>query len=74
MVKKNLTTVKKVTKKTTTKAKSSKKQTVTSGELQGLIAKRAYELYLDRNGVNGEDQADWYQAEKQVKSKIKSTK
>jgi hypothetical protein len=32
------------------------------------IAKRAYELYQQRGGCHGEDQADWFEAERQILS------
>jgi hypothetical protein len=35
-------------------------------ELQERIAKRAYELYERRGWQHGDDQADWYQAAKEV--------
>lgn len=30
------------------------------------IAKRAYELYLERGGIDGYDMHDWLQAEREV--------
>lgn len=30
------------------------------------IARRAYELYLKRGGVNGYDMEDWLQAEREI--------
>lgn len=41
------------------------------------IAKRAYQKYQERGGTNGDDQKDWYEAEKELKgakSKIKKEK
>ena len=35
-------------------------------ERQRLIAGRAYELFEARGGEPGHDQADWYEAERQV--------
>lgn len=40
-----------------------------SSSVKGLharIAKRAYELYRQRGGCHGEDQADWFEAERQI--------
>ncbi|MBI4226678.1 MAG: DUF2934 domain-containing protein [Candidatus Omnitrophica bacterium] len=34
---------------------------------QEAIAKRAYELYLQRGGAHGRDWDDWFQAEVQLK-------
>ncbi|HSF09348.1 MAG TPA: DUF2934 domain-containing protein [Nitrospirales bacterium] len=35
-------------------------------ELQERIAKRSYELFEQRGGQHGNDQADWFQAAKEV--------
>jgi hypothetical protein len=35
-------------------------------ERQQLIAQRAYELFEARGGEPGHDQADWFEAERQV--------
>lgn len=37
-------------------------------ELQASVAKRAYELYEYRGWQHGDDQADWFQAKKEVLS------
>ena len=34
------------------------------------IRKRAYELYLKRGATHGSDQADWLEAERQVKREL----
>ncbi|GJL61616.1 MAG: hypothetical protein NPIRA04_02700 [Nitrospirales bacterium] len=36
--------------------------------LDARIARRAYELYQQRGGCHGEDQADWFEAERQILS------
>ncbi len=40
------------------------------GDLQGRIAVRAHELYEQRGGCHGEDQADWFEAERQILSTV----
>ena len=37
--------------------------------LDGEIRRRAYELYLARGGVEGDDLADWLEAERLVRSR-----
>lgn len=39
-------------------------------ELEVLIAQRAYEIYQERGGVNGEDIDDWLRAEAEVRSQL----
>ncbi len=34
------------------------------------VRKRAYELYLKRGATHGSDQADWLEAERQVKREL----
>ena len=69
--------IKKLTKKTTakkTKTSSSRKKTskkMTTEELSGLIEQKAYELYVNRGYTHGDDQGDWYEAEKAVLSNLK---
>ena len=36
-----------------------------------LIAKRAYELYLARGGVNGSAEDDWRKAERELMAKMR---
>jgi len=36
------------------------------------VRHRAYELYLKRGGKNGNDQEDWFKAEKEVKMQMKT--
>ncbi|MCK4851942.1 MAG: DUF2934 domain-containing protein [Candidatus Omnitrophica bacterium] len=36
-------------------------------ELFSMIRGKAYEFYLDRSGAHGDDQADWYRAEQEVR-------
>lgn len=63
---------KKVEKKTatsTSRKKSSKK--VSAAELSRLIEKKAFELYVKRGYSHGDDQYDWYEAEKAVLSNLK---
>jgi len=55
--------------KTKKSASSRKKPTITQQELISLIEKRAYEIYLERGGAHGDDQADWYKAEQELRKK-----
>jgi hypothetical protein len=43
-------------------------------ELRGLIARRAYEIYVERGRHDGSDVADWLRAEIEVKSLIVEAK
>ena len=36
------------------------------------IAKRAYEKFLARGGNHGEDQRDWFEAERELKTETRS--
>lgn len=38
-------------------------------ELKDGIARRAYEIYVQRGGENGQDVEDWLQAEKEISGK-----
>lgn len=62
--------VKKLTKKTTTKKSTTKK--TGKDDLFSLIEKKAYEFYQERGYDHGEDQNDWYKAEKVVLKKAKA--
>ncbi|MCK5706495.1 MAG: DUF2934 domain-containing protein [Candidatus Aureabacteria bacterium] len=68
-VKKAAVAVKKTVQKT-----AQKNITLTQGQLAKLIEERAYELYCERGCSHGDNQHDWYIAEKEVlkKSKIKN--
>ncbi len=58
------------TSKETKKASTAKKKPVISREeLISMIEKRAYELYLERGGAHGDDQGDWYRAEREILQK-----
>ena len=54
-----------------TKAKKTKKK-ISMEEYYTLIAKKAYEFYVDRGYSHGDDQYDWYQAEKAVNAEYKA--
>lgn len=62
-----------VIKRTTTSSTTSKKSTgkSSSGDLQAMIAKKAYELYAKRGYSHGNDKGDWYEAEKYVRSTMR---
>jgi hypothetical protein len=36
------------------------------------IRERAYEIYVERGGVDGLDEDDWYQAENELRAALKS--
>lgn len=36
---------------------------------QDQVAKRAYEIYLTRNGFSGDQYSDWFQAETELKNR-----
>jgi Protein of unknown function (DUF2934) len=38
-------------------------------EVQDAIARRAYDIYVQRGGQNGQDVEDWLKAEKEISSK-----
>ncbi|MFH1394630.1 MAG: DUF2934 domain-containing protein [Candidatus Omnitrophota bacterium] len=40
-------------------------------ELQSLIADKAYSFYVERGFIHGNDQLDWYRAEKSVMASLK---
>ena len=72
--------------KTTTNAKSStqkqkssvkiksKKTSISGDEFISMVAKRAYELYLERGCNHGEHERDWYHAEKELQIKVNIAK
>ncbi len=67
-----------VIKKLTKKVESAAKSFTTTGssklgsrDLTALIAKKAYEYYQKRGYTHGNDQSDWYRAEKEVKAGLK---
>ncbi len=50
---------------------SSEQRTLSSEEdRDARIAMRAHELYEQRGGCHGEDQADWFEAERQILATI----
>ena len=53
-----------------TKKKASRK--ITQEELNALIAEMAYELFEQRGYMHGDDQADWYEAEKIILKSYKA--
>ena len=53
-----------------TKSVSLKK--LSNEELNNMIAKKAYEFYLERGGNHGDDHSDWYKAECFVRSRYKA--
>ncbi|MDD3089251.1 MAG: DUF2934 domain-containing protein [Candidatus Omnitrophica bacterium] len=65
--------IKRTTKTSTTAKKSSGKvlSNMSPAEIQGLIAKKAYEIYAQRGYYHGNDQSDWYEAEKSVRSMLR---
>ncbi|MBD3427061.1 MAG: DUF2934 domain-containing protein [Candidatus Omnitrophica bacterium] len=57
-------TVKKA--KSPSKKRTTKKKSPTGKKKQKMIEKKAYELYASRGYQHGNDQADWYEAERIV--------
>jgi hypothetical protein len=51
--------------------KSASRKRLSDGEINDMIAKKAYEFYLERGGAHGDDHHDWYRAECVVLSKCK---
>jgi hypothetical protein len=39
---------------------------VMTGMIETLIRERAYQLYVERNGQNGDAESDWYTAEAEM--------
>ncbi len=74
MVKKEVKKTVKRTMSTTSAAKKSSSvslKKLSNEELNGLIAKKAYEFYLERGGSHGDDHSDWFRAEQYVRAKYK---
>lgn len=38
------------------------------------VQKRAFELFIERGGVNGNDQEDWFKAENELRNKTPKAK
>jgi DUF2934 family protein len=64
------------TAKTARETKRNRGETLSTSEEQSIslnepireeIERRAYEIYLSREGVHGHDQDDWLQAEREIK-------
>ena len=47
---------------------SSQEESLLAEDLEARIALRAHEIYEQRGGCHGEDQADWFEAERQILS------
>ena len=45
---------------------SSQEKSLLAEDLEARIAVRAHQLYEQRGGCHGEDQADWFEAERQI--------
>lgn len=63
-----------VIKRTSTTSKKTSGGTLSSkgsADLQAMIAKKAYEIYVKRGYSHGNDQRDWYEAEKAVRSSLR---
>ncbi|MFZ1745449.1 MAG: DUF2934 domain-containing protein [Nitrospirales bacterium] len=45
---------------------STRRESLSVQDLEARIALRAHELYEQRGGCHGEDQADWFEAERQI--------
>ncbi|MDD4957045.1 MAG: DUF2934 domain-containing protein [Candidatus Omnitrophica bacterium] len=67
-------TVKTTKKASTTTSKISSGKKISYQELWGMVEKEAYLLFADRGYTHGDDQYDWYRAEKNVLSNLKKNK
>ncbi len=54
--------------------KSSSHKIISPKQLHERIKKKAYELYVKRGYIHGDDWADWFEAEKIVKAELKKKK
>ncbi len=61
-----------VKKKSVSKVSKKTKKKIAPEEFYTLIAKKAYEFYVDRGYSHGDDQLDWYEAEKAVSAKYRT--
>jgi len=68
---KTATKAKKSTKAKTTTRKRSILKNMSQEELYSMISIKAYEIFIDRGYSHGNDQTDWYEAEKIVMSSVK---
>ena len=59
--------------KTASAARSSRKK-ISYQELWDMVEKEAYILFLDRGSSHGDDQYDWYRAERNVLEGLKKNK
>ncbi len=53
--------------KSSKSAESSQGSNLLRGPTPEEIARRAYELFLARGGAHGQEQQDWFQAERELK-------
>ena len=58
--------------KPTEKSSESQPQTVLGAPTREEIELRAYQIYLDRGGVHGQDVEDWLRAERELVEKYAS--
>jgi len=49
-------------------------RTVSESELFDLIQARAYELFLERGSMHGDDQYDWYRAQQEIITSVRLKK
>ena len=57
-----------------TKSRSKTPGNISSEEFCAMVQKKAYELFEKRGFYHGDDQADWYKAEKAVLTSLKKKK
>lgn len=50
------------------RTKSAPTETRAEAPTREEIAQRAYEIYLTRGGVSGQEEDDWYQAERELRA------
>jgi hypothetical protein len=61
--------IRQMTRSTTVSRKSGRLPVQGSEQLNQRIREKAFELYQSRGGAHGDDQADWYEAERIVLQK-----
>ena len=58
------------TKKAATIKKNTTAKKISSSEFFSMVEAKAYEIYAKRGYFHGEDQKDWFEAEKLLKAKL----
>lgn len=61
----------KAEKRTYTKKPAAQKTSFSKEELNKMIEKRAYEIFLEKGSYHGDDWSDWFRAEREIMAKLK---